>query len=1071
MFRRFFGTRAGLACPLFGGALLWVAPNLLLVTACLAAASVTSYAQVSITGAVAGSVTDISQGFLPNATVSLKDEGTGIQKTTATSGSGSFAFRNLNFGSYQITVALEGFQTAVYNKVIVEAGRTTDVRVKLTIGAITQTVTVEGRTPILERTANVISSTLTNQDVNELPLAGRNAFVFARLVPGAVTPQLSANQTHFNGLPGATINPTIDGINNSNVAGKSGGSSFFGMIPVRLGALEQITVETAGLSAADGSSGGVNLKFVTRRGTDRYHGSLVEQYRTDKLNANTFGNAARGLPKDKLRRHDFGGNFGGPILRRGSLANKVFAFFNWEVEWIPRTATHTQRTLTEEARLGIFRYTTAGGEQRTVNVFERADAAGFQSTPDPTIAGFLAKQSEAKRHAVVEPGGSLLEEVLRWREPQKQLDMYPTLRIDYQATSSLSFMSSLNRIDRNAEPPRLWPIPNFPVNANPFDSGGWVWSTATNWTISPRMQNELRFGIRHNWNSTGQTSGRDMFELNGLVNGLPARFELPLVPSLVGDFTPSRSGDYITSIANTFSYVRGNHTFTVGGNFRDTQGRTKSWAGLATGGHLGVPGYTIGVAPGDPIASVLSTATIPGLGPNDEQPLQELYALLTGRLSEVRIGRAVDASTLQYSDDVPLDNWTSAWFAGFFVQDSWRVKPNLTLNYGLRYEITAPPFNHNGTVAFPDDANIFGPSTRLFHPGELNGVQDPVFRRGKVAADIDWLNLAPRAGFVWSPHFGRGLLGTLFGRDDNTVFRGHWDVTYFDEGTAMFSSTAGNNPGQLQVSVLQPGMHGFEPGGLTLQSPLPPFHDAPAAYQDVWQQSEVTFVSPFFAMFSDLKTGHAQSWNIGVQRQVASNTVVEVRYLGNRSSNLWHQFNLNEVNIFENGFLEDFKKAQQNLAINEANGRSGFANNGLPGQAPIPFFEAAFGARGTQSALPSNQGFTNGNFVSNVRQGQAGRMASLLANTETYICRMVGSTFTPCAVREVQRARSLPDECFRRQPVQQLHAGCRRRRLEPVRRPAGSTPSPLCRLAQCDSQLHARKEHREPPCGQRNSER
>ena len=100
-------------------------------------------------------------------------------------------------------------------------------------------------------------------------------------------------------------------------------------------------------------------------------------------------------------------------------------------------------------------------------------------------------------------------------------------------------------------------------------------------------------------------------------------------------------------------------------------------------------------------------------------------------------------------------------------------------------------------------------------------------------------------------------------------------------------------------------------------------------------------------MFSDLETGYVQSWNIGLQREIAKNTVVEVRYLGNRANKLWHAFSLNEVNIFENGFLDDFKRAQQNLAINEANGRTGFANNAPPGQLPIPVFEAVRRARRT----------------------------------------------------------------------------------------------------------------------------
>ena len=131
----------------------------------------------------------------------------------------------------------------------------------------------------------------------------------------------------------------------------------------------------------------------------------------------------------------------------------------------------------------------------------------------------------------------------------------------------------------------------------------------------------------------------------------------------------------------------------------------------------------------------------------------------------------------------------------------------------------------------------------------------------------------------------------------------------------------------------------------------------PAAYKDVWQQSELTFgTTGIQTMKDDLRTGYVQSWNIGVQRLMMKNTVIEARYLGNKGHNLWHTFNMNEVNIFENGFLNEFKLAQQNLAINVANGRTGFANTGLPGQSALPIFETAFGARGAQPALPDRPG-------------------------------------------------------------------------------------------------------------------
>ena len=161
-------------------------------------------------------------------------------------------------------------------------------------------------------------------------------------------------------------------MNNSSNGFKSGGTSFFGTVPARLGAIEEVTVESAGLGGDAGATGGVNLKFVTRRGTNQYRGGMFEQYRTEKLNANSFANNARSIEKPELRRHDWGGNLGGPLVPRGSLREKLFFFVNYEQEHIPLTQTRNQTILTEEARQGIYRYQTAAGEQRTANVRSRA---------------------------------------------------------------------------------------------------------------------------------------------------------------------------------------------------------------------------------------------------------------------------------------------------------------------------------------------------------------------------------------------------------------------------------------------------------------------------------------------------------------------------------------------------------------------------------------------------------------------------------------------------------------------------------------------------------------------------
>jgi hypothetical protein len=763
-------------------------------------------------------------------------------------------------------------------------------------------------------------------------------------------------------------------------------------------------------------TGGVNLKFVTRRGTNQYRASGFEQYRTDKLNANTFNNERRGLPKEKLRRHDFGGNFGGPVVPTGDLRSKLFFFVNYEQEYIPQTATQSQTLLTTEAQQGIFRYQTAAGEQRTANLLQIAAANGFQGTIDPTIGALLSGMAEARQFGTLTENTStnaLRLEGLSWLEPQKQINSYPTARVDYRVRPNLNLMVSWNRYNQDAQGRRIWPMPGFPIQSGTFDAGWWIYATGLNWTLGPNTHNELRVGVQHSGDTNERGREREHFFLNGVVNGLPARFALPFgLAALSADQSPVIGKHYITTVSDTMTLARGNHAISFGGNFRDTQWRDRSFDGTGSGGFLGLPRYSLGVATGDPIANIFNATTMPGLVTADQGAAGSLYALLTGRISQVQTGAVVDVTTRQYSQSVFRENWTSAWFAGLFVQDAWRMTRDFTLNYGLRWEINQPPYSHTGTTLFPDEANILGPSSRLFAPGELNGVETPVIRANKYAATADWVNPAPRVGFAWTPNFGDGIAGLIFGKGRETVLRGGYDITYFDEGTQFFAETAGNNPGQSQGLLLQPGTS-FSPGSLTLQSPLPPFVATPLSYREEIPQSELTFgTTGLNAMRSELKMGMVQAWNFGVQRLLTKNMVIEVRYLGNRASNVWRTYNLNEVNIFENHFIDDFRNAQQNLAINLANNLTGFANNGLPGQVALPIFEAAFGARGAQPALPANQTFTNGTFIADLNQGEAGRLAARLSSSQANFCRMVGSNFAPCATRNFSAPGPFPINFF-----------------------------------------------------------
>src|SRR5262249_25755432 len=187
-------------------------------------------------------------------------------------------------------------------------------------------------------------------------------------------------------------------------------------------------------------------------------------------------------------------------------------------------------------------------------------------------------------------------------------------------------------------------------------------------------------------------------------------------------------------------------------------------------------------------------------------------------------------------------------------------------------------------------------------------------------------------------------------------------------------------------------------GSLDLRSTtLPTIPVFPATFGFPILQSSYSTPRGGNAVNPNLRSPYVQNWSLGIQRQLTKDTTLEVRYVGNKSTHMWHFQNLQEVNIFENGFLNEFIQAKKNLDINIANGRGQtFANNNLSGQAALPIFQAAFGALGNQPALSAAQGFGNSTFILNLNQGVAGTLAQSLATSATNFCRLVGNKIPSC---------------------------------------------------------------------------
>jgi len=972
--------------------------KMLFVFLMLAVCSSFALAQVRIVGSISGTVQDPSGAVVPGAKVVLKDEGTGIQKDTVTNSQGGFLFPDLSHGTFEVTVTAQGFQTAVMSKIVVAASKTTDIVIKLSVGQLSTVVEVQGATtPTLTTSSNLVAATITTDAIQNLPVSGRDTLALARLTPGTATPQGSTD-THINGLPGGTINVTIDGINNASNGWKSGGTSFYGTVSARIGAVEEITVETGGLSADSGSMSGTNIKFVTKRGTNKYHGQLFYQGRNEALNANSWLRNAQNQARTKNRQNDFGGSIGGPLVPfYKPLKDKLFFFINYEDTYTPVTNTRSQTLLTSEAQQGIFRYQNTSGQIVTANLFSIAAANGATTTIDPIIASFLAKQNQAMTisgtylRANTSTTDFRHTQVLYWDEDRTVNYYYPTTRVDYQITPKLAYTGTWNF--RHSYDPgyTYWPLPENPRQSTYLVSGYFIWSQGLNWTINQRTFNEFRYGVQH--------SGDDMpghGKYIYTINGKPMRIAPPggTLSAMLLDTVPTTGRHFITTIYDTGTLIRGTHEFTIGGSYRRTD--WNDHYGNGDSGLLGVPQYSLGYPSGDPVNSIFSATSLPGIQSGDISTAANLYAALTGRLSRVRQSMAVNPETKQYEGVEQGNNvWTRSHMGGFFGQDRWRAKQNLTINAGLRWELQGDPFDVNDISAFPDMANLFGPSTGLFKPGVLSGNNDPINKVGQHATKSRLNNFAPNLGIAWSPRFKEGILGKILG-NGKTVLRASYSLVYYDEGTNMFAWSAGGNVGKLQLLSQTPGQ-GDAPYGMTLQSPLATFVGFPNTFVRDFHQSDFTFGSTFATMKPDLRTPYTQNWNFGLQFEVAKNMVFEARYVGNRATHGWKTYSLNEVNIFENGFLPEFINAKNNLDINVANGKGNtFINNSLPGQVALPIFSAAFGARGSMAALGNSSGWTSSGFVLNLNEGRAGALANSLATSSTYACRMFGNTFTPC---------------------------------------------------------------------------
>ncbi|HEY5215142.1 MAG TPA: TonB-dependent receptor [Acidobacteriaceae bacterium] len=959
----------------------WVA---LMIACVLSIGAVPAFSQAGSQGTVLVTAADSTGAVVPGANLELTDRSTNSVRTGASARTGSYSFVGLPIGTYSLKVSKQGYATQLLQRIVVDASRTTTVAAVLTVGEVAQVVDVTGSsTPVLETSSNQIGMVVDMKQIEDLPLQGRDLTSFSTLVAGY-------NGT-FNGLPSTDQGSNIDGVVGSSNRMKFTGNTQPAVSP-RLESIQQMTVQTdqLDLNAGFGQST-TQLNFVSRSGTNHFHGRAYEDFRNSGLNANSWENNAAGVRKNKLILNDFGASVGGPLLH-----DKLFFFGSYAMSKQPGSLSATNNFFTSAAQQGNFSYQGTDGSAHSVNVFSLATQSNpsLPASVNSVVAAQLALINTAVASGGVTSTPDLNLNQVGWNSASPITQYFPGGRLDYNMSQRVKMY--LSTLVTNSFQPTVaaatFPGAGFANQVAGNSSKNYTVSYGVDFIATPNLINDLKLGYLYNntkfaynaaplygtqptvfWNYPGNSSGT----MSGQVYQTP-----------VTTFYP------ILSVSDSTTWQHAAHSVSFGASWYREQDHYYNPP-------VGYNNYNLGLATGDPALGAFTTSSMPNANNATIAEAAQLYAVLAGRVSGINGTFPYSQQTKQFEHTIGaynLDEVISQ--TGLFAEDSWRVTPSLTLNYGLRWDFVVPQHDLTGAYHSASPGDIYGPSGlgNLFQPGNLPGNMNPILSTRPSPYTATKLTPQPAFGFAWNPKATDGPFKALLGRD-GTVIRGAFALRRFTEPGQYFWNNASDYGSfyfqNFYLNANNTGQTGtFAPGSLALGQPVPQLGYAPTTYQATASQSDFTFLGGpgVNGLNPNIQQPYSESWNLGIQRSVGTSRVLEIRYTGNRTIHQWINIDPNEVNIFENGFLSEFKKAQANLASSVTSDPSN----------PNPSFEGASGSLPIMSAAfggPGASDFTNAQFVRYLQTGQAGALANVLSGingTVPYFCNLVGASFGPC---------------------------------------------------------------------------
>ena len=948
--------------------------------------SVMAFAQGTTTGSLKGTVSG-PDGVLPGATVTATDNNTRREQTVTSSGDGSYSFTQLEFGTYTIRVTAAGFKTLVANEQKIDVGREATLNLTLEVGEVSAEVVVTAGADVVTATTAQVSNTVSPQQILSLPLLTRNPLALTALQAGVSSN--SAQNTTINGMRTTFTNITRDGINIQDPFIRTNATDFAPGRP-SVDDTGEFTITTTN-QEADQGYGGAQIRLVTPRGGADFHGALFAYNRNSEFAANSFFNNRNGTEKGFRNRNQFGGKASWrlpvPGFGEGTPAifwDKAFWFVSYEGIRDPVSATATRTILSPEARAGAFQYRrTAAGAAINTNVngatvtcpawsgtgtapvcnissilrFAQATFPNvtnpIRSTISPTIQGLVLDQMPTQSNFT---GGDSLNTLgYRFLRGSDQTRDQLATRIDVDFDDS----SSLRGIFH-------W---NEELNLRPdVDTSGF---TVMPDVVQSSINKQFTLGFRKVITST-------------LINDISGGFFGSEVPfdrtSPIGDFligvplvtSPMTFVDQgrntkVFNVQDNADWVLGDHTLRFGGQAQIFRVNAYNEAQIYP---------TLTIAQGS--QSTFTTGNFSAFGGISTAQVgtaNGLLALLGGHYTNVvqffNVASPEEGFVPLLTEFRPFRYENHA----LYVADRWQAARGLTLNIGVRYEIYPALRNNTGVALEPVIAEGQDLIEAVMNP---NGTYAPIggnAGRRNAYYKTDWDNFAPNLGVAWVPSFGGGLGRFLTGENKTVVRAGYSWVYGNDSIVTSINNAAVGNFGFGRSGLQFAGLNSrIDDGNIPVISPpaLPTF---PRTYLQNNGQGIGNYFGTVFAVDPEIQTPRVEQYSFGVQREIFGDMAVEVRYVGSRSDNLGRGIDLNQIDIFNNGFLADFQRAQNNVAI------SGSPFCAVAGCVPLQIFQN--GGTGAPGRIPigGTRGLPLSTFLGHINNGTPADLATSIINS------------------------------------------------------------------------------------------